>query len=228
MLDDVERVDSERGKWMIADVFIPVVNRLDLVEKAVRSAESDFTSVCIIDNTKDSVCFKRFCSKCRIFTPSVPLNFSQTQNLIATLSGRLTSSFYFFMHSDAEAHEGSVEKLFHLALKKSRSGEKWGAIFTNYDSLVAFNTKAMNDVGGWDTNLSWYASDVDMYRRLRLAGYSMEESGIPVDHNPSQTLKSDPKIAREVDLSIPFRDFYYSKKWGGLPGHETFKTPFNE
>ena len=213
---------------MIVDVFIPVVNRIDLAEEAVRSAKSEFTSVCIIDNTKESVCFKGFCSQCRVYTPPVPLSFSQTQNIMLILSGCSGSNFYFFMHSDAKAHEGSVDKLFRLAQEKDQSGEKWGAIFTNYDSLVAFNTSAINDVGKWDTNLAWYASDVDMYRRLRLAGYSMEESGIPVDHNPSQTLKSDPKIAREVDLSIPFRDFYYAKKWGGLPGHETFKTPFNE
>jgi hypothetical protein len=108
-----------------------------------------------------------------------------------------------------------------------REGRKWGTLFSAYDALAAFNTEAFREVGGWDTLLEWYASDCDMYRRVKLAGYELVESNLPVKHEPSQTLNADPEIKRRVDLMFPFREYYYEQKWAGKPGRERFSTPFN-
>ena len=100
-------------------------------------------------------------------------------------------------------------------------------LFTNYDALLAMNTALIDDVGLWDQNLPWYHSDEDFYRRVTLAGYEAIDTCIDVNHDYSQTIKSDPVLnflnAQTFDL---YRD-YYVKKWGGLPDHEKFTMPFN-
>jgi hypothetical protein len=160
-----------------------------------------------------------------VVEPSVPLTFSQSQNWMLSLAwDRWDAPFYLFMHSDAEAGEGTVEKLVEMA--RNQTGQ-WGAIFTAYDALAAFNVEAMTAIRGWDTMLSWYCGDNDCYRRLRLAGYPTLESNLPVKHTPSQTLNSDPEVARRVNLEIPFRESYYRAKWGGNPGQEIFTNPFD-
>jgi hypothetical protein len=214
---------------VIVPLFIPYVNRFDLLEKAALSAVCDEVEINIIDNSDgpsiDIPGVDFFYRR-----PPVPLTFSQSQNWMLNIAEGDSDydSFYLFMHSDAEAGEGTVKRLVEMARALSNGDTRWGCIFTAYDALAAFNTQAFREVGGWDTNLTWYAGDQDMYRRLRLAGYDLVESNLPVKHEPSQTIKSDPAIKRFVDIMVPYRDAYYRAKWGNLPGKETLTTPFNE
>lgn len=199
-------------------VFIPYVNRPDLLQRAIASVPRRMTTeAVIIDNsTRCEVGFYP-----RAAVPPVPLTFSQTQNWMLAMAKERGVPFYLFMHADAEAGPDTIEKLYHLAMHEC-ARRQWGAIFTAYDALAAYNTEAMSAIGGWDTMLTWYCSDNDTYRRLRLAGYPTLESNLPVTHKASQTINSDPAVKRAVDLEIPFRESYYRAKWGGNPGHETF------
>jgi hypothetical protein len=212
---------------MTIPLFIPYVNRPDLLERAVRSVQCRGVEVNIINNSDGpsiGIPGMEFIQR----RPPVPLTFTQTQNWMLNIAEGDSDygEFYLFMHSDAEAGEGTVQKLIELAQSLTNEGRKWGVIFTNYDALSVFNTASFREVGGWDPELCWYASDCDMYYRLKLAGYELIESGLPVNHTPSQTLNSDPEIKRRVDLMFPFRVSYYRAKHGGDPGHETFLTPF--
>lgn len=209
-------------------LFIPFVNRPDLLRKSFLSAARSMqVQPSIIDNSNGK---EEIPAEARVFVlvPSVPLTFSQTQNWMLKLATEQATPFYAWMHSDAEAVEDSVDKIIELARQIQGEQQKWGAIFSNYDSLAVYNTAAFNAVGGWDTGLSWYLSDCDTYRRLRLAGYPTLESGLPVKHTPSQTLQSDPTIRRSVELEIPYREAYYRAKWGGPNEHEVYTAPFNE
>ncbi|CAK7241570.1 MAG: hypothetical protein STHCBS139747_003033 [Sporothrix thermara] len=47
----------------------------------------------------------------------------------------------------------------------------WATHFFNYDRLTLVNVPAYLAVGGWDTHISFYAGDCDMYLRLKWAGY---------------------------------------------------------
>jgi hypothetical protein len=216
-------------------LFIPYVNRPDLLDKAIRSTWRGGAEVNVFNNSGKYI----DCDSCGIeYNPIVPLTFSQTQNAMLKMAlGKdynppscvwIKDPFYLFMHSDAEAGEGTVKKLLEMAQSLTEEGRKWAVIFTAYDALAAFNTAAFREVGGWDQYLEWYASDQDMYRRLKLAGYELIESNLPVKHEPSQTLKADPEIRRKVDLMFPCRQAYYYSKWGGPADHETFLTPFGK
>jgi hypothetical protein len=203
-------------------VFIPYVNRIDLLKKAIDSVPRRLTTEPVVINNSGH----DLDVQCTVITPPVTLTFTQTQNLMLSIAKERGVPFYFFMHSDAEAGPDTVANIYEMAMREC-SVRKWGAIFTNYDALAAFNTAAFDAIAGWDTMLPWYCADNDVYRRLRLAGYPTLESNLPVHHEPSQTLNSDPVIRRQVDLEVPFRERYYAAKWGGQPGAETFEVPFN-
>jgi hypothetical protein len=206
-------------------IFIPCVNRVDLLQKAIASVPlDDRWQVEVINNTGAPVLDGIAAGDCN---PPVPLTASQSLNYMQVIAKEWESPFYFFMHNDAEAEPGTVEGLYQMARAKTENGDKWGVIFTYYDTLAAYNTAAFAEVGPWDQNLPQYFTDNCMYRRMRLAGYELAESHLPVKHVGSQTIHSDP--LRELVNSITFPIYlnYYQAKWGGPPGHEIFTVPFN-
>jgi len=202
-------------------VFIPVVNRFDLLKKAVDSVPIRLSTEPVIINNSGAPLPYEFHIYATINVKH-PKTFSETQNLMLEMAE--SRPFYFFMHSDAEDNEGILDKLFDMA--RLQMG-KWGAIFTSYDALASYNTEAMNAIGGWDENLKWYRSECDCYRRLRLAGYPTLESGMQVKHTPSQTLNADPAIKARVDAENITGRAYYIQKWGGDNEHEVYEVAFN-
>ena len=215
-------------------IFIPYVNRPDLLDKAIRSTWHSGAEAFVFDNSDGGELPD---SASVVITPPVPLTFAQTQNdmlrraigpdVMRGVSTHISHPFYLFMHSDAEAGEGTIQKLIEMAYALTKEGRKWGAIFTAYDALAAFNTEAMKAIGGWETLFPWYFSDNVTYRKMRLAGYEILESNLPVKHEPSQTIKSDPHLNFLNSLTFPFYEQLYTRMWGGSPGRETFQTPFN-
>lgn len=206
-------------------VWIPFVNRVDLLQRAVASVSDVHGQVAIIDNSKEGLEGKH--GDPHIIRQSVPMTFSQTQNFMLAMTRRLGANICVFMHSDAEAGHGVIMQLISLARKYTAEGRKWGVIFTAYDALAAFNVEAFEAIGGWDEAFEWYGGDQDSYRRIGLAGYELIDSNLPVKHEPSQTLKADPEIGRKVDEGFAGRCEYYRQKWGGSPGNETFTKPFD-
>ena len=205
-------------------VFVPVVNRFDLLKRCIDSLSIRLTTEPVIVNNSGKELPDEF-HRCPIVTPKSPLTFSQTQNLMLELVVKTRKPLYFFMHADAEDNEGILDKLFDVAMIQR---DKWSVIFTNYDALACFNTKAMQAIGGWDEGFEWYTSEVDTYRRLRLAGYPTLESGLRVKHTPSQTLNSDPEIRRRVYEGYAQRLERYRLKWGGDAGNEKFEVPYGK
>jgi hypothetical protein len=201
-------------------VFIPVVNRFDLLKKAVESVPIRLTTEPVIINNSGAPLPYDF-HIYPVINVKHPKTFSETQNLMLEMAE--ARPFYFFMHSDAEDNEGILDRLFDMA--RLQVGP-WGVIFTSYDALACYNTEAMKAIGGWDENLPWYRSDCDCYRRMRVAGYPTLESGLCVKHTPSQTINSDSAIKARADAeSIAARE-YYIRKWGGDNGHEVYEVPW--
>lgn len=203
-------------------VFIPYVNRPDMLNRVISMIpRTEHTEALVINNSG-----KYIDVPCTVLIPPVPLTFTQSQNWMLWLAKHFECQFYMWAHCDALLEPDSVEKLYQCAM--SQTG-KWGVIYTHYDIFCAYNTEAASAVGGYDTDFFDYTSDCDFYRRLDLAGYARIESGIKVGHDGgSTTLNSDPRHSRRVGIQVPYRNAVYRAKWGGDPGHEVFKTPYNE
>jgi hypothetical protein len=199
-------------------LFIPFLNRPDLLAKAVESTRgSKLVDVTIIDNSDIVIA--------DAYYPPVSLTFSQSQNWMRRIARKRGAEFYFWIHSDAETSPEDLEKLANMARTETRN---WGVIFTYYDTLCAYKTEAMEAIGGYDTNFRDYFSDNDVYRRLKLAGYELLESHIQTKHVGSQTLNSDPRMQFiHHNHHFPQARELYKLKWGGEPGKEKFTVPYN-
>lgn len=205
--------------------WIPVVNRFDLLDKAIDSAKDVWEQLTIIDNSPNGL-EHPYPYPIEVFRPPVSFSCPQYFNYMMHSTKDKGAKICIWMHADAEAQENSCSKLLESCRKLVNSGRKWGYVFTNYDSLCAMNPSMMDDVGEWDTFFQQYYCDNDHQRRARISGYEMIDSGLPVIHHGSQTLRSDPKRIFMNSITFPLYGSYYAAKWGGSPGNETFNVPF--
>jgi hypothetical protein len=138
------------------------------------------------------------------------------------------------MHNDAEAEPGIAKQWLDFVTETFDKGERWGAIFSHYDVLIAFNMKAVHDVGFWDLMYFQYTADVDYYHSMKMRDWAIIDwpDGHPfrnqIKHHGSTQRKSDNLFSHRT----AFRDRsdfdyrYYEFKWGGRPGKERSRTPF--
>ena len=81
---------------------------------------------------------------------------------------------------------------------------------------------------GFDENcVPCYAEDVDMIYRLRLSNEkSICYRGSEFEHHLATTIKLGAKDIYEQSENNAVK--YFTKKWGGKPTEQVFKTPFNK
>jgi GT2 family glycosyltransferase len=86
-------------------------------------------------------------------------------------------------------------------------------------------------MGGFDENFyPAYYEDNDATRRLELAGLHRTQVTLPGwSHANSSTLyDGSPEYQSAHWALFNQNGFYYQQKWGGMPGSETFASPFNK
>lgn len=161
--------------------------------------------------------------------PVVPLSHTQTHNYFRAIALERGDDFYMVMHNDAEASPEVVEALAVRATDLDLKHERWGALFTNYDALACYSTRASLEVGPWDWQLfPSYYSECDYYYRCRLAGFELIDTGLPVKHEGSHVINEVDKWRKFLTaLTFEDRAKWYVSKWGGHPGHETYTRPFD-
>lgn len=193
--------------------FIPYVNRMDLLKKAVASVTELWRNTIVIDNRNDLTQpdpRQEFDPIVDVMTPQVPLTTAQTMNLMLQMAGN--KDFFTWMHTDAEAVDGAGGKLVELACNLQT---KWGIVYTNYDAMAAYNVKALKEVGGWDwLRFPFYFLDNDIAEKVTRAGYTIEESKLPVIHHKSATIESDRERKWVNDMTFHSCKIMFSVKWG--------------
>jgi hypothetical protein len=206
---------------------IPFANREDLLRRAIESVKPLWRHTVIVDNSETGLIPSAWPTE--VIAPHVPLSFSQTMNLLQRLAAQRGCDVLFYMHNDAEPGSGTPERLLAAVEEALVSRPRWGVAFTHYDALAAANMAMVRDVGPWDTNLPQYFSDNDYYRRIRLAGWEVMETGLPVTHleGGSSTIKSDARRLLLNSVTFPLYERYYVVKWGGPPERETYRRAFN-
>jgi len=219
------------GKIVKYLIGIPYVNRPDLLKVAVNSIKAYWPHLVIVDcsDGRDLRTSNNLPADVSVYEPPVFLTLSQSLNLLRQLAIEQQCDVMMYMHTDAEAHEGTPEQLLSIVETLLTNKEKkWGAAFTNYDTLAVYNMEAVKAIGMWDTILTAYFIDNDYYRRMSLAGYELIDTGLAVSHhNGSSTIRSDLRRGFLNSITFPMYQYYYEQKWGGTPGKELFSTPFN-
>ncbi len=201
---------------------IPHVARRDLLDRAIASVSHLLASTLVVDNSNDEL--GRL--SVEVASPPVPLSFAQSMNLLRRVARERHRDVLVVLHSDAAPAPGTPERLLEIVADAECSGRQWGVVFTNYDAFAAFSLRMMDRVGPFDTNLPHYFADNDYYRRVRLAGFELVDTGLPVLHDHSSTINSDRRRLFLNAVTFPLHERYYVAKWGGPPGEETFDAPF--
>ena len=95
-------------------------------------------------------------------------------------------------------------------------------------SAMVFTADLIKKVGMMDENFfPAYYEDNDHRYRMKLVGLQWEMFPLSYKHKVSSTLKSRKEFKVKNKTTFQKNFEYYVKKWGGIPGAEKFKSPFN-
>jgi len=96
-------------------------------------------------------------------------------------------------------------------------------------SCFMLNRKALDLVGYFDVNFfPAYFEDNDYHYRVKLAGLrAVKNSRALYFHYGSRTIKENKEVKEKSNFGYVVNRDYYCRKWGGTPGQERFKKPFN-
>ena len=109
-------------------------------------------------------------------------------------------------------------------------------IITNDDRVAGFSTFLVNRPGEWMAMGGFdelfnpaYFEDNDCRYRLSLKGAPVKSIRLKDwKHDNSSTLAAGDENYKRMHWCLYNRNkAYYIRKWGGAPGHEVFKKPFN-
>ncbi|KAL9047239.1 MAG: hypothetical protein Q9214_000137 [Letrouitia sp. 1 TL-2023] len=122
-----------------------------------------------------------------LITPTL-LTFAQLQNFFTYTALTHQWNHYFWAHMDSpvvsdEEYEqkGKYKSLYIRAIDVMREtmDPDFGELamrWYSYDRLELVRTKAIVDVGGWDTLIPYYMTDCDMHERLWMKGFKIEDA----------------------------------------------------
>lgn len=68
------------------------------------------------------------------------------------------------------------DKIKQPPLSEQLTTKRWAARFFAYDHLAVVQTKAYEEVGGWDTSIPFYMADCDMHERLFMRGFKITDA----------------------------------------------------
>lgn len=217
---------------------VPTLNRYDLCERLVASARAGSRPpdlIVVIDNggALHAGAFGAADVRCpvEVLTPGRNLGVGPSWNLLAR---KYLSRFNraLICGDDVLLHQDTIEML--LA-----SMEETGADLSMPDpalssmhqmfSCFLVRQSLFEKVGYFDEQF-WpaYFEDNDFHRRMKIAGAIESVARCGYEHVNSATMQkyTGAELERHHERFRACRD-YYMRKWGGLPGAETFAAPFN-
>jgi glycosyltransferase involved in cell wall biosynthesis len=188
-------------------IVLPVINNEHLVDMCVASI-LDKSKLLIIDNSPNG-----FCKKYGVETLYFPENMGvgRSWNI-----GLKRGHEYTVLLSASMQIKGSLEEWL-------RQANDWGVY--SYDSwhLIGIRKATVDKIGLIDENFyPAYYEDNDYMRRMRLGGCDFVR--IPIEVISAGNAMS---IKNGVVPDFGRCEEHYKKKWGGLPGQETFNKEYN-
>lgn len=96
-------------------------------------------------------------------------------------------------------------------------------------SCFMLSRQGYDAVGDFDQKFfPAYFEDNDYHYRATLAGLRcVKLNAAMYYHYGSVTIKKNDDVAETVNSYFLQNEAYFTEKWGGKPGHETYHTPFN-
>lgn len=219
---------------MIPVFIAPAYARFDLLERMLRSIDVPVGRGVIVDNGRAGLA--RLSSarvglgpEWRIAEPpfsSLGLAGSINHGIVQTFD----APWWLWASDDLVFSPGDLDAI--AQLMESASGDP--CVVTYRFAVLALNRAVIERVGLFD---EWsfhplYFDDTDFARRCSLAGvpilhdqWGISEGADGFAH--STTVQTSEELSMANNRSWIENERAYVAKWGGLPGHETFETPWN-
>lgn len=225
-------------------VGIPVLNRFDLLERAIMALDYEPMELFVINNnTVDEANQRRFEElkgrfKFDSFSPRYNLGVAASWNRIITTAWSRGYEFVYIGSNDTMLGAGTLKAL--VEMEKPEPECLW---MVNHFNFWCLRLSAVPKIGLVDENfMPAYFEDNDYHRRIKLAGLDWVHMGdrafeknrrtvpaVSSNHLGSQTVRSDHEYA--IHNGNTFNNWnrnHYIMKWGGMPGSESFTTPYND
>lgn len=100
----------------------------------------------------------------------------------------------------------------------------------DYSCFAVNPSRYLNEVGWFDENFTpAYFEDNDSHYRIKLSGHEAYcYNKAKIMHKGSQTQNANPKSPVVTSQMFERNRSYYVEKWGGWPGKETLRNPYND
>ncbi len=210
---------------MIPVLIAPVVNRWDLAEKMLASIDVPVGRRVIVDNGSGNV------------PEDVPdviwtvtnVGYSGAMNL--AISQTFDAPWWLWVSNDVTFAPGDLAHICELMKvpgPRVVTGDRNDARSLRF-AYAAANRECIDLVGLLDewSFFPLYFEDDDYERRCHLGGVEWVEYNGQIAHERSSTIHSDPVLATRNQMTFRENANRYVDKWGGMPGEETFDTPWN-
>jgi GT2 family glycosyltransferase len=152
------------------------------------------------------------------------VGFSGSVNQI--IKQNVDKPYWFIMSVDWHPEAGQLE-IAANRLEKPFDALMFDPTQNGYSSMV-WTPLLIYHTGLMDENFfPAYYEDNDHRYRMALSNIDWEYLRLSFKHKVSSTLKSDQSFIEKNQYTFKENLAYYVKKWGGPPGSEKFKSPFN-
>lgn len=211
---------------------IPTINRSDLLKESLEDISKNLNNLeryIIIDNGNQNINVpENLRNSVIIHKPGKNLGVAASWNLIMKIAFEYLNSDYVLLLND-DIVLGHGRKKIEDVIQEYKDfyvlvgGHSW--------SIIIISKEAYDKVGKFDEKFyPAYFEDNDYRQRIKkfeggdVKKFFSVNGFIPKIKRTSMTIKKDSKINKEFSKNKE----YYIKKWGGLPRHEIFKTPFGK
>ena len=218
---------------MIPVVLVPVLNSFDSLERNLADFDHPVERLVIIDNSLTGYTYR----------PPADSPFERVEHIRPILglgpgggsnaAISQTPEAPWWLGTATDIHFGPGD-LAHIAevmtgrtvptfMSGSQSNRQLRAAYG------AMNRQCVDAIGLFDDWAFYpaYFEDDDYQWRCRLGGVQWLEYEGTITHDRSITIRSDPHMAERNQETFPKNARRYIEKWGGLPGGEQYRTPYN-
>jgi len=230
-------------------VVCPTYKKFDLCVNMVESANMGSVvpdAYIILDNGAGG--FNTYCQNehivfgddVAVIVPEENIGVARAWNfLINTVQDNVPEALCIVVNDDILFANDTIELLVKAALNDFMNNDAYAVCYcaggiaapNAFSLFMVHPTTFKEAVGLFDTTLiGGYHEDGDLYYRMRLLGLDLTRvENCSADHGEgSATLKSyTPEETTKHHHLFRRNREYFMRKWGGIPGEETYTQPFN-
>jgi hypothetical protein len=218
-----------RAAAVIPVLIAPVLNRYDLLERMLRSVDEPVERGLVIDNGLGNYPLPEWVGpEWVVHTPAFG-SYGYPGSINYGIVQTPDAPWWLWVSNDVHFSGGDLGDI------RAAMDDATGPLVVSFHFAAgALNQAAVERVGLFDEWSFWplYFDDNDFAYRCHLAGvpivpYSGGISEGAEGHETSLTIHSDPELAAANSRSWALNREAYLRKWGGPPGAEQFKTPWD-